>query len=610
MPEAHAQQAEPRRGAWLLRHPAVPVTVDLPALMLQRTRGGLLVILATIGLFALLDLGIDAAAFRTAYALKLLHASLIAVLLISPSRVGDASRWPPIIALVSVNGTFALMAIGDVVKGHVETTPLLAVVTALSAAALLPWGVRLQLWTAAFMCVGTFVVLLGTGRPPATLVDPLGSVAASLAVSVYVAYEFARYRAERRAAEQALARQLRLEVLRADVRLEASRGRTLAQGLHSCCEALVEHVDAAFARVWTLGPDGQTLELRASAGLYTHLDGAHARVRVGTLKIGRIAASREPHVTNDVANDPHVSDREWARREGMVAFAGYPLVASGRLLGVVAMFSRELLDERTAAAVASVADAIAIHIERASTEEALHQLVDELDRANRAKLDFVSTMSHELRTPLHIIAGYGDMLNDPDFTERARALEGIRRANAELLDLVEATLDLNRLESGRDQPHVTTVELEDLWDELATELSVLPHAAGVHVRWHRDAGAALQTDRRKVKIILKNLVGNALKFTHRGGVDVWCRVEGERCVVSVSDTGIGIAPEHLATVFEPFRQLDGSDRRRYGGVGLGLHIVQRLCAQLGAQLAVTSEPGRGSTFTLRLPLSGPAAHAA
>ncbi len=610
MPGATGDQAGSRLGAWSLHHPAVPVTVDLTTLMLQRTRGGLVVILATIGLFALLDLGIDAAAIRPAYTLKLLHASLMAALLLSLGRGSDPARWTPMAAALAVNGTFALMAVGDVVKGHVETTPLLAVVCGLTAAALLPWGVRAQLGTAVFVCVGTFLALLATGRALATLVDPIGSVAAALGVSVYVAYEFERYRAERRAAEHALARQLRLEALRADVRLGAGRGRTLADGLHACCAALVEYVDAAFARVWTLSADGQTLELRASAGLYTHLDGAHARVPVGAFKIGRIAASRERHVTNEVLNDPHVSDHEWARREGMVAFAGYPLIASGRLLGVVAMFAREPLDDRTAAAVASVADAIAIHIERVSAEEALRTLVDELDRANQAKLDFVSTMSHELRTPLHIIAGYGDMLHDPEFTDRPRALEGIRRANADLLDLVEATLDLNRLESGRDQPQITAVEVPDLWDELSTELSALPRDAAVCLEWCPPAPVVLLTDRRKVKIILKNLVGNALKFTHRGRVEIACRVADVQCLLSVIDTGIGIAAEHLASVFEPFRQVDSSDRRRYGGVGLGLHIVQRLCRQLGAELAVTSELGRGSTFTLRLPLSGPAARAA
>lgn len=443
MPGPQPDRDRPSSEAWPLRRGVVPVTLAPSSLMLQRTRGGIVLVLATIALFAVLDLGIDETAFRTAYALKLLHALSMGGLLASLWWITDAPRWTTIAGLLAVNGTFALMAVGDIVKGHEETTPLLAVVAALTSAALLPWGVRPQLGTATFMWAGTFLALLASGRPLATLVDPIGSVAAALGVSVYVAYEFARYRAERRAAE-----------------------------------------------------------------------------------------------------------------------------------------------------------------------EALHRLVDQLERANRTKLEFVSTMSHELRTPLHIIAGYTDMLRDDELADRARALEGIRRANADLLELVEATLDLNRLESGRDLPQLAPVALREVWDELSTELAVVPRAAGVRLEWRLAAAVVLLSDRRKLKIILKNLVGNALKFTPSGRVEIDGRVEAAECVLTVSDTGIGIAPEHLASVFEPFRQVDGSDRRHYGGVGLGLHIVRRLCAQLGGKVAVTSQPGRGSTFTIWLPLAGPATRAA
>jgi signal transduction histidine kinase len=202
------------------------------------------------------------------------------------------------------------------------------------------------------------------------------------------------------------------------------------------------------------------------------------------------------------------------------------------------------------------------------------------------------------------------MLRDDDFTDRTQALEGIRRANAELLELIEATLDLNRLESGRDQPQLAPVALRELWDELAEELAAVPRAPGVRLDWRPASDVVLVSDRRKLKIIVKNLVGNALKFTPRGRVEIDCRIEQAHCLLAVSDTGIGIAAEHLASVFEPFRQVDGSDRRHYGGVGLGLHIVRRLCTQLGAHVAVTSQPGSGSTFTIRLPLTGPTARAA
>ena len=106
---------------------------------------------------------------------------------------------------------------------------------------------------------------------------------------------------------------------------------------------MVEHLGAAFARIWTLNREEEMLELQASAGMYTHIDGPHSRVPVGSFKIGKIAQERAPHITNDVQTDPRVSDKEWAKREGMVAFAGYPLLLDDRLLGVMAMFSREEL---------------------------------------------------------------------------------------------------------------------------------------------------------------------------------------------------------------------------------------------------------------------------
>ncbi len=141
----------------------------------------------------------------------------------------------------------------------------------------------------------------------------------------------------------------------------------------ACAEALVENLHGAFARIWTLNPQGDVLELRASAGLYTHLDGPHSRVPVGQYKIGLIAQERKPHLTNAVVGDPRVGDQEWAKREGMVAFAGYPLVVDDRLVGVMAMFARQPLSETTLEAMASVADEIAVGIERKVGEERLHE---------------------------------------------------------------------------------------------------------------------------------------------------------------------------------------------------------------------------------------------
>jgi PAS domain S-box-containing protein len=163
----------------------------------------------------------------------------------------------------------------------------------------------------------------------------------------------------------------RLALVRAEIAMTLARKDSLRGILHTCAETMVRHLDAAFARIWTLERDGWELELQASAGVYTRLDGHYSRIPVGELKIGLIAQERKPHLSNDVQNDPRVSDHIWASTEKMASFAGYPLVVEDRLVGVMGMFSRKALTQSTLDALALIADAIAQGIERKRTEEAL-----------------------------------------------------------------------------------------------------------------------------------------------------------------------------------------------------------------------------------------------
>ena len=178
---------------------------------------------------------------------------------------------------------------------------------------------------------------------------------------------------ERKRAEAATAERTRLVTLAAEVGIALNRNDTLPEMLQRCCELIVEHLDGAFARIWTLDEGDDTLVLRASAGMYTHIDGPHGRVRVGEYKIGRIAQHREPHLTNSVADDPEIGDPEWAGREGMVAFAGYPLMVGGRVLGVIGMFARHPLTDDAFQEMATMVRGIALGIERKRTEEALRE---------------------------------------------------------------------------------------------------------------------------------------------------------------------------------------------------------------------------------------------
>jgi PAS domain S-box-containing protein len=178
---------------------------------------------------------------------------------------------------------------------------------------------------------------------------------------------------DRKRAETAMAERHRLAVLAVEVRVALEDAESMRQGLQRCAETLVRGVDAAFVRVWTVNDEEKVLELQASAGMYTHIDGGHARVAMGKFKIGRIAESGEPHLTNSVQEDSWVGDPEWARREGMVAFAGYPLKVGERVLGVVAAFARKPLTEATLQAFVLVADILAQFIRRKRAEEELYQ---------------------------------------------------------------------------------------------------------------------------------------------------------------------------------------------------------------------------------------------
>ena len=235
-------------------------------------------------------------------------------------------------------------------------------------------------------------------------------------------------------------------------------------------------------------------------------------------------------------------------------------------------------------------------------------LFREAQEANRTKADFLAIMSHELRTPLTAIFGYTELLatgvaGEMNETQRAH-LERIVASASQLLTIIEDILAYARTEAGRDEVHADIFRLSEVISEAL--LVVRPHAERKELVLEAEIAedAPLQTDRAKLRQIVINLVGNAIKFTDQGSVRVHATAgTGGACRVTVEDTGVGIESDDLERIFEPFRQLEPSMTRRAGGTGLGLAVSRRFATLLGGTLTVESTPGKGSRFTLDIPVS-------
>ena len=237
------------------------------------------------------------------------------------------------------------------------------------------------------------------------------------------------------------------------------------------------------------------------------------------------------------------------------------------------------------------------------------------DAANRAKTEFLANMSHEIRTPLTAILGYAELLQDGGLAprDRAEAVTTILQNGNALVDLVNDLLDFSRLETGRLETHIEVCALASLIGSVEAAMRIRAEANALALRVTVQSGIpeTILTDERRVRQILFNLIGNAIKFTQRGSVEVRLDLaprapaDGALLQIDVVDTGIGITQKQASRLFRPFTQVDSSAQRSFGGTGLGLSISRRLAAMLhGDVTLVRAEPDRGSHFRLTLP-TGP-----
>ena len=347
------------------------------------------------------------------------------------------------------------------------------------------------------------------------------------------------------------------------------------------------------------------------------------KVRVGYGPSGEAVAERRAVEVPDVFADPSLSDwQEVATELGFRAIVALPLQTGRRVLGAVTFYFAGAggftAEQRNLLRI--VADQMAATAEKASliedlrrTNAALLESKQELEQqyiavleARRVKDEFLANVSHELRTPLTAVMGYIALLEEgisgPLTHEQRNDLTQVRGASDRLLALIDNLLELTTLKRG-----ILAVEEEDFdpRDPLraaAEEARGRPSSVQLRITAPETFLPQMHSDRKKITKILVSLLSNAYKFTPSGEVRLGVEVERGRVTYTVADTGIGIPPEARQAIFDEFRQADGSLTRRYGGTGLGLALSRRLAQLLGGDIEVESTVGKGTQFTLELPL--------
>jgi signal transduction histidine kinase len=302
--------------------------------------------------------------------------------------------------------------------------------------------------------------------------------------------------------------------------------------------------------------------------------------------------------------------REAQERFGHRTLLATPLLREGVALGVIGIRRTEVrpFSDKQIALLKTFADQAVIAIENVRLFQEIQEKNEQLEAANRHKSQFLANVSHELRTPLNSIIGFTRIVlrrigaQIPDLQKEN--LQKVLVSSEHLLNLINELLDLAKIESGRMEVYAETFHLNDVV-RMATS-TVEPMLKDGRVRLVTEIAPdipPLKTDRDKLKQAVLNLLSNAAKFTERGEIKVAAWQENGNVKLTVSDTGIGMKKEALDYIFEEFRQADMSSTRRYGGTGLGLAIVRRFINLMGGDIGVESEIGKGSKFTITIPIN-------
>jgi signal transduction histidine kinase len=415
-------------------------------------------------------------------------------------------------------------------------------------------------------------------------------------------------RRQRTRAEEAVKRNLeRIKILH-----EIDLAITSTLDLHAVLDLLLEKIDLVLPYSATTVKlfNRETRELEPVACRNINEGEWKALRRTGLDGLAKIVLENQISLTvSNVQTDPRSTASEFARKEGLVSYLGVPLIAKDELLGLIAFYTKQghsFYDEEIDF-LTTLAGQAAMAIHNARLYEQINKQMDEIKKSKRVKDEFLSIISHELRTPLNVTMGYTALLKDRCLGEinagQEKALEKVMSHSTDLLKMVNSILYATSLEAEAVGVNSAQVTLTDLLQELKAEY-MMPSEKELTMLWECSCDMpVIKTDRAKLKNILDNLVSNAIKFTEEGHVAVTSRYVSQSNSVEfkVSDTGVGIPKEKLPIIFEMFRQVDGSETRPYGGVGLGLFIAKKFAEMLGGKIDVQSEPDNGSTFTVTLP---------
>ena len=401
---------------------------------------------------------------------------------------------------------------------------------------------------------------------------------------------------ERKKAEEGLAERIRLEGLRGEVGVALAKGDTLRTLLQPCAEALIEHLGAAFARIWAHNEAEKMLELQASAGIYTSIDGSHSRVAVGESKVGIIAQERQPLITNAVISDPNIVDHDWAKKTGMVAFAGYPLIFADRLVGVMAMFAGETFSEFTLDALASVADQIALGIQRQRAEEAFRKSGEELRLLSSQLLTAQETERGRIARELH--DGIGQSLSAIKFRVEDALGQLAKSSTASTVSTLDNLIPV--IQSTVEEVRRITM---DLRPSTLDDLGILATLAWLcrefqttytTVEINREVSAEEGDVPNPLKIVLYRVLQEALNNVakHSGAdmVTISLAKKDNTIQLAIEDNGCGFDVEEA-------RSVEGSER------GFGLSSMKERTELSGGTFVISSAKGKGTCVLASWPFN-------